>query len=1076
MKNQFIARDDRLCKRTSRGEFLWFIVPFMLISLFLSSHTLAAFAEPAVFETQTIMVYIVGSDLEANHGAATRDISEMLKARANPDKVKVLVMTGGANKWQTPLITNDGVSIFEIKGNKPQLVHSMPSQSMGDPQTLSEFLSYAVENFPSDSYGLVLWDHGGGPMVGFGIDQQHKGDTLSLIELRQGLENSPFGKNQKLEWIGFDACLMSSVEVADIAAKYAHYMIASQETLPGEGWSYYFLGKLADTSLRGPEVAQLIIEQTMAYYNAVEEKDPNRKFLLTLSCLDLSQLTGVETALDTLFAQMDIALSQGNYPVIAQSRDAVKAFGRFSTADDFDLIDLVDLAEQFYMLYPDECEGLKNAVKSIVLINETNQDYSSGLSLYYPFNNKQNYRKAWKDDYPTFAFAPAYTAFMQHFGENLLSQSQVEWAGSKALQPMYDKAEGRYYLQLTPEQAKTYVKGYYYIISRMEGSHYFFLSMSSNVKLDEQNRLTANFDGNGLMIRNSKQDVTTIPFVNEREAFKDVDRYQSRVILYPYDYGMEKESPVATLMFEVDKINKAAQIVGAFLNEGEDQALHGKRDTNLEDWEYMAVTHAGYYETRDENGDMLPFDKWESSGWITGHELQIGPELEVLYGDILATDRELYCVITMEDVYGNRYTSEKMPVEGTQESQKTVPTASPTHLPALTWQPTVVSLNPDAPQKQVLLVGEGITIHVLGMVETKSTYTSSIESVDLVLEVVNQNNFPIGIDTEHLVINQSSVDNQDVREHVPYGSWDFAGNSTTEASIKLTPDFLLAADIQKIDNIDFILQVKNDETYDAIIQSEPLSIQLANSLPRSPFPSEESRNDFTAQVNHQDVRFETGKAYYKRGSLNIDYHLMNNSDMYNQFRIVDLTINDTMGFYSGDLGHVRQGTHRDGSLSISESQLRDNRVSVPVRIEFQVVFYRDGLTHDQIEAHGYFSDRLVIDVDVPEPQEDKEILNQGGIRIIRMADDPSGQTFRIENHRDHLIDIRVSDRSSLGEGQSELAFLVSGLLPGKNVYERTFYSSETPYLELPPIKVFFNIIDSENANLLFTTQELTLNR
>ena len=1035
--------------------------------------TSPALAESAALETQTVMVYIVGSDLESNHGAATRDITEMLKARANPEKIRVLVMTGGANKWQTPLIKNDGVSVYEIKGNRPQLVHSLPAQSMGDPQTLSDFLQYSVDNYPSDSYGLVLWDHGGGPMVGFGVDQRYKGDTLSLLELRQGMENSPFNRGQMLEWIGFDACLMSSVEVAHIAAKHANYMIASQETLPGEGWSYYFLENIANTSLQGPEVAQLIIEQTMAFYDKAEQNDSNRKYLLTLSCLDLRQLSSVETAIDSLFAQMDIALSQGSYPVFAQSRDAVKAFGRFNTADNFDLIDLKDLADQFYMLYPDECEELINAIKSIVIINDTNQDFSCGLSLYYPFNNKVNYQNAWKDDYPTFAFAPAYTAFMQHFGENLLSQSTVEWAGSKALQPLYNKQAGEYYLQLTPEQSESYLKGYFFIIGRMEGEHYSFLSMSSNVELDEDNRLTANFDGNVLMLRDNKKGVTTIPFVNEREAFKDVDRYQSKVILYPFDYGVEgNHEEVATLMFEVDKINKTAQIAGAFLN-NENQALHGKIDINLQEWRLMAIAHSGYYETRDENGDLLPFHKWESSGWITGHELFIGPELEVLYDDILATGRELYCLITMEDVYGNQYTSEKMPIGEEQITPEQTASKGPAPLHALTWEPAVFTMDSGAMEKQVLFEREGVSVYALEVVETKERYANA--SVDLVLEVVNQNSFPISIQTNQLVINQSSVDDMYVKENISFGSFDFMGNTTTEARIQIDHESLIAARIREIKNIDFILEVRNTDTYDEIGLSGPISIRLTESLPRQPIPIQEQEENYSVLYEHEDIRLEIGKAYSKQGDLSIDYRLTNSNDMYNLFEINDITINDTMGFNNKYLS-VRQNTHRDGTLSFYESELSKNRISVPDRMEFQLVYYRDGLTQAQRKEHGYFTERLTIELDVPKPSTDQVILDQNGVCITRVGDDPAGQTFRIENHRDQLLTIKPSERSAIGEDRYDLAFYVTDLLPGKQIYVRTVYDDKTPYLELPPVKVFYNIINSENSTLLFTTEELILNR
>ena len=38
--------------------------------------------------------------------------------------------------------------------------------------------------------------------------------------------------------IGFDACLMGQIEVFGSLYPYSNYMIASEEVIPGYGWSY----------------------------------------------------------------------------------------------------------------------------------------------------------------------------------------------------------------------------------------------------------------------------------------------------------------------------------------------------------------------------------------------------------------------------------------------------------------------------------------------------------------------------------------------------------------------------------------------------------------------------------------------------------------------------------------------------------------------------------------------------------------------------------------------------------------------------------------------------------------------
>ena len=438
------------------------LLAILLLALLFPFRTYAeAEKSNADYASQTIMVFIVGADLESQMGAATRDIAEMLKAKADPEKIRVLAMTGGTTKWLSPVIPVEELTIFEIRGNQPKKVHSLPLQSMGKKETLTSFLNYAVSEYPSESYGLILWDHGGGPMVGFGMDERHKGDSLTLLELRDALDDSVFGDGNKLEWIGFDACLMSSAEVAILVSDYARYMIASQETLPSQGWNYAFLKDLGDTSLRGPDIARSIIDTAFAYYDAQMLKQPDWKPALTLSCLSLEHAAALENALNALFAEMDDALTQGSYSVLAQSRDSVKAYGLSTTSQDFDLIDIGDLAAQMEFLYPEKCAALVDSVDRIVLINRTNQLFSKGISLYYPFRNKDYYEKQWKNEYPNFGLAPQYTSFMQHFGDILLSDSLTEWSGSRALQPFYNEERQVYSLQLTPEQAANYDKAYY---------------------------------------------------------------------------------------------------------------------------------------------------------------------------------------------------------------------------------------------------------------------------------------------------------------------------------------------------------------------------------------------------------------------------------------------------------------------------------------------------------------------------------------------------------------------------------------------------------------------------------------
>lgn len=70
--------------------------------------------------------------------------------------------------------------------------------------------------------------------------------------------------------VGFDTCLMATVDVADTFSEFAHYLAASEETEPANGWYYsQWVGALAEnTSMDGQELGRIICD---TYYAGCEE-------------------------------------------------------------------------------------------------------------------------------------------------------------------------------------------------------------------------------------------------------------------------------------------------------------------------------------------------------------------------------------------------------------------------------------------------------------------------------------------------------------------------------------------------------------------------------------------------------------------------------------------------------------------------------------------------------------------------------------------------------------------------------------------------------------------------------------
>ena len=153
----------------------------------------------------TIMLYFCGSDLESGGGSASSNLEEALSARFGPD-VNVTILTGGASSWKMDGIDADSLGCCHIEDGRLVLDEQKEAASMGEPGTLSDFISWSAETYPAEKYGLIMWDHGGGSLAGLCWDENFGDDNLTLTEYAQGLQDG----GVSFEMIGMDACLMAS--------------------------------------------------------------------------------------------------------------------------------------------------------------------------------------------------------------------------------------------------------------------------------------------------------------------------------------------------------------------------------------------------------------------------------------------------------------------------------------------------------------------------------------------------------------------------------------------------------------------------------------------------------------------------------------------------------------------------------------------------------------------------------------------------------------------------------------------------------------------------------------------------
>ncbi len=369
-------------------------------------------------DTVTIMVYMCGTDLESKYGMATNDLVEMTKATIG-DNVRVIVETGGCKKWQNKIVSSGSNQIYRVLsgGHLETLEANFGSKSMVKPSTLSEFIKYCATKYPANRNILIFWDHGGGSITGYGYDEKNGGnDSMDLAEIDQALRDG----GVIFDWIGFDTCLMSTLETDMVCTKYADYIIASEETEPGTGWYYtnWLTSLSRNTSIDTVTLAKQICDD---FTSASQQAERNAQ--VTLSCVDLAELEGIVPEVFTRFANSTTSLIESNnYRAVSNARATTRQFAEGNGLNQIDLPDFCD------RLGSTESKLLAEALRSCIKYNRTTISRANGISIYFPYESVKSMNSA-VNTYNSIGFDSEYTKCIKTFA-SMASSGQAAYSSS----------------------------------------------------------------------------------------------------------------------------------------------------------------------------------------------------------------------------------------------------------------------------------------------------------------------------------------------------------------------------------------------------------------------------------------------------------------------------------------------------------------------------------------------------------------------------------------------------------------------------------------------------------------------
>lgn len=322
-------------------------------------------------------------------GAASTDINEITAGEWS-DNIKVVIQTGGATRWSNSSINPNRTQRFLYHKGKLSQLEDLPLENASDPKTLASFLNFCKKEYPADHNMLVLWNHGGGAF-GYGVDSIY-GGMMSLADIRGALESvyKPDINNPPFDIIGYDACLMSSVEVCHAMHGFASYYAVSEETEPGDGWDYTgFLQAMTDDPTMSPaKVCRAIADSYTDHYMT---QNANVGWLIsndvTFEVVDAKKSEELYKAWCELSKQQLIDAASDGSVLAEMGRCSDKSTHLVSMAYNiYNTIDLGNYVDLMVDSYPDQCSKIKKLIGECVLYHRANGAVSDcqGMSIYMP--------------------------------------------------------------------------------------------------------------------------------------------------------------------------------------------------------------------------------------------------------------------------------------------------------------------------------------------------------------------------------------------------------------------------------------------------------------------------------------------------------------------------------------------------------------------------------------------------------------------------------------------------------------------------------------------------------------------
>ena len=284
-----------------------------------------------------------------------------------------------------------------------------PSEpDMGDPETLRDFITWGMAEFPAQRYCLIMKDHGmqdtwrkeALPPLRDGMIDDSNGNTLYTCELLRALDQAGQQSGSELDVVVFDACLYAMAEIAYAIRHNATYMVASEEITFVNGFPYrngileaIEARESSSAALSPDDLCRILIDQ---FASRNDSRDSQ-----CLSQIDLGQMEPLrqrtQVLVNDLFRYMNG--SRSAWETVRDAIDDTQVFSRSASypQDHYDLRDFcaqLDAEDSAY--FTAKTAPVESALDAAIPYHWNDTDAGSsvpladGLAIFIPWSARDD--------------------------------------------------------------------------------------------------------------------------------------------------------------------------------------------------------------------------------------------------------------------------------------------------------------------------------------------------------------------------------------------------------------------------------------------------------------------------------------------------------------------------------------------------------------------------------------------------------------------------------------------------------------------------------------------------------------